>query len=43
MGEKRKNGEERNRTADAGIFSPSLYLLSYLAISKHPPGTSGLF
>ena len=26
------NGEGRNRTVDAGIFSPSLYRLSYLAI-----------
>ncbi len=29
---KEGNGEGRNRTADAGIFSPSLYRLSYLAI-----------
>jgi hypothetical protein len=28
----KRNGEGRNRTADAGIFSPSLYRLSYLAI-----------
>lgn len=27
----KKDGEGRNRTADAGIFSPSLYQLSYLA------------
>jgi hypothetical protein len=27
----KRNGEGRNRTADAGIFSPSLYRLSYLA------------
>ena len=25
----RKNAGTRNRTTDAGIFSPSLYLLSY--------------
>ena len=26
------NGKGRNRTADTGIFSPLLYLLSYLAM-----------
>ena len=31
---KEGNGEGRNRTVDAGIFSPSLYRLSYLAILK---------
>jgi glycosyltransferase involved in cell wall biosynthesis len=32
-----KNGKGRNRTVDAGIFSPSLYLLSYLAIRLAAP------
>ena len=33
--ERREDGEGRNRTADAGIFSPSLYRLSYLATMKN--------
>ena len=32
--ERKRSGEGRNRTADAGIFSPSLYRLSYLAIAS---------
>ena len=32
--EGKRNGEGRNRTVDAGIFSPSLYRLSYLAMTS---------
>ena len=31
--------QRRNRTTDTGIFSPLLYLLSYLGIHGGPSGT----
>ena len=35
---RRLNGKGRNRTADTGIFSPLLYLLSYLALQMARDG-----
>ena len=34
-------GQGRNRTIDTRIFSPLLYQLSYLAVSREPDETPG--